>query len=84
MEVARLHDLVARPCSACHACKESNDADCVIDDDMRQIYPKIRTENWPREYNEIRPHGSLGYRPPAPQTRIMIPTLAFAGGGRLD
>jgi hypothetical protein len=33
---------------------------------------------------EIRPHGSLGYRPPAPQTRTLTPALAFTGGGRLD
>jgi len=45
---------------------------------------KILIENWRREYNEIRPHSSLGYRPPAPQTRKLIPALAFAGGGRLD
>jgi transposase InsO family protein len=45
---------------------------------------KILIENWRREYNEIRPHSSLGYRPPAPQTRTLIPALAFAGGGRLD
>lgn len=24
-------------------------------------------EQWRREYNTIRPHSSLGYRPPAPQ-----------------
>jgi len=45
---------------------------------------KILIENWRRECNEIRPHSSLGYRPPAPQTRTLIPALAFAGGGRLD
>jgi len=45
---------------------------------------KILIEEWRREYNEIRPHGSLGYRPPAPQTRILIPALAFVGGGRVD
>ena len=45
---------------------------------------KILIENWRREYNEVRPHGSLGYRPPAPKTRTLIPALAFAGGGRLD
>jgi putative transposase len=45
---------------------------------------KILIESWRREYNEIRPHGSLNYRPPAPQTRTLIPALAFAGGGRLD
>ena len=28
---------------------------------------KVLIENWRREYNHIRPHSSLGYRPPAPQ-----------------
>ena len=26
---------------------------------------KIMTERWRREYNPLRPHSSLGYRPPA-------------------
>ncbi len=30
---------------------------------------QIIVERWRRHYNEIRPHSSLGYRPPAPQTR---------------
>ena len=29
---------------------------------------KILIERWRREYNEFRPHSSLGYRPPAPAT----------------
>ena len=29
---------------------------------------KIIIEQWRREYNTIRPHTSLGYRPPAPET----------------
>jgi len=29
---------------------------------------RVLIENWRREYNHIRPHSSLGYRPPAPQT----------------
>lgn len=36
---------------------------------------KILIENWRREYNEIRPHSALGYRPPAP--RAIIPTNNF-------
>ena len=28
--------------------------------------PRIIIENWRRFYNTIRPHGSLGYEPPAP------------------
>ena len=29
---------------------------------------KVLAENWRREYNQIRPHSSLGYRPPTPET----------------
>ena len=28
---------------------------------------KVLIEQWRREYNQIRPHSSLGYRPPAPE-----------------
>jgi putative transposase len=27
----------------------------------------ILIEEWRREYNHVRPHSSLGYRPPAPE-----------------
>jgi len=33
---------------------------------------------WRREYNTIRPHSSLGYRPPAPET--FIPVAQHAAG----
>ena len=29
---------------------------------------KVLTELWRREYNQVRPHSSLGYKPPAPET----------------
>jgi transposase InsO family protein len=33
-------------------------------------------EKWRVEYNQIRPHSSLGYRPPAPEVKIPVgPTL---------
>jgi transposase InsO family protein len=32
---------------------------------------KVLVERWRREYNHIRPHSSLGYRPPAPE--VIIP-----------
>ena len=28
---------------------------------------KILIERWRREYNKVRPHSALGYRPPAPE-----------------
>jgi len=33
---------------------------------------KILIEQWRREYNQIRPHSSLGYRPPAPEAIISV------------
>jgi len=30
-------------------------------------------ERWRKEYNQIRPHSSLGYRPPAPEA--IYPTI---------
>jgi len=33
---------------------------------------KVLTENWRREYNQIRPHSSLGYKPPAPEAKIPV------------
>jgi putative transposase len=29
---------------------------------------KVLIEQWRREYNQVRPHSSLGYQPPAPET----------------
>ena len=37
---------------------------------------RIVTESWRRFYNTLRPHGSLGYRPPAPE--VFIPQSARA------
>jgi len=39
---------------------------------------QILTKRWIRYYNEIRPHSSLGGRPPAPQT-ILPPSLEYSG-----
>jgi hypothetical protein len=36
---------------------------------------QVLVEQWRREYNTIRPHSSLGYRPPAPQASR--PTLRW-------
>ena len=38
---------------------------------------KILIEGWRSEYNTIRPHSSLGYRPPAPET--IQPALLASG-----
>jgi len=33
---------------------------------------KVLIEGWRQEYNHIRPHSSLGYKPPAPEARTPV------------
>ena len=37
---------------------------------------KVLTEAWRREYNHVRPHSALGYRPPAPEAVYEVPLTA--------
>ena len=39
---------------------------------------KVLIEQWRRHYNTVRPHSSLGYRPPAPEAMGMRPPGAAA------
>jgi transposase InsO family protein len=44
-----------------------------------EIFPTLReaeavVESWRRRYNGVRPHASLGFRPPAPE--VVLPTSA--------
>ena len=41
---------------------------------------RILIERWRGEYNEVRPHSSLGYRPPAPATRSPSPLMLTQPG----
>lgn len=34
---------------------------------------RVLVERWRRDYNAVRPHSSLGYRPPAPEARLTRP-----------
>ena len=36
---------------------------------------RVLIEGWRKEYNQVRPHSSLGYRPPAPEAIMMPITL---------
>jgi len=33
---------------------------------------RVLIEEWRREYNQVRPHSALGYRPPAPEAIIPV------------
>lgn len=37
---------------------------------------QVLIERWRVHYNTVRPHGSLGYRPPAPETAYAKPPIA--------
>jgi multimeric flavodoxin WrbA len=37
-----LHDMDIRPCDGCDFC-QGTDANCVIEDDMQLLYPKLRS-----------------------------------------
>jgi len=37
------------------------------------VEAKVLIERWRREYNQVRPHSALGYRPPAPETILPLP-----------
>jgi putative transposase len=37
---------------------------------------QILIEMWRKDYNTVRPHSTLGYRPPAPAA-IMVPATQF-------
>jgi len=37
-----LHAMNIQPCTACDECREGTGKDCVIDDDMQTLYPKLR------------------------------------------
>jgi len=42
VECFDLHALDIRPCDACDLCQEQGGGDCVIEDDMQALYPKLR------------------------------------------
>jgi putative transposase len=44
---------------------------------------QIIIESWRRHYNTVRPHASLGYRPPAPEVFVPAFTLTQAALNRL-
>jgi len=43
VETFYLHDMNIKPCNACDACRKKAGIDCVLKDDMRKLYPKLRS-----------------------------------------
>jgi multimeric flavodoxin WrbA len=42
VETLYLNGMNTRPCQSCYKCKEADADNCVLDDDMRQVYPLLR------------------------------------------
>jgi multimeric flavodoxin WrbA len=42
VESYALHSMDIRPCDACDACHDATEGECIIDDDMQLLYPKLR------------------------------------------
>lgn len=45
---------------------------------------QIIIEQWRRHYNTVRPHSSLGYRPPAPETWLPADLISTIRGFQTD
>lgn len=45
VETIHLHGMDIRPCTACDACQDSLEKDCIIDDAMKEVYPRLRAAN---------------------------------------
>ena len=37
-----LHDLDIKACDACEACRDRTETDCILEDDMKSLFPKLR------------------------------------------
>jgi len=45
----------------------------LIDEVFTTLFEaKILVEEWRKEYNQVRPHSALDYRPPAPKAIIAL------------
>src|SRR5580658_7621298 len=60
------------------ACREASISEQSFRDELLngEIFYNLKEaqviiERWRKHYNTIRPHSSLGYRPPAPQTFVL-------------
>ena len=42
VETVTIQDMDIQPCTACEACKGTEDGDCIIQDDMQSLYPRVR------------------------------------------
>jgi hypothetical protein len=74
-------DLYAKPLNFARPTREYAPRRCALDRYDREIVYTVEeatvlTEWWRQEYNPLRPHSALGYRPPAPKAIAPLPLRA--------
>jgi multimeric flavodoxin WrbA len=37
-----LHEMNVQPCDACEACRDRRETDCILEDDLTDLFPKLR------------------------------------------
>jgi multimeric flavodoxin WrbA len=42
VETFCLHDLDIKPCDACDVCRDKTETDCILSDDLLEVFPKLR------------------------------------------
>ncbi|HEY43758.1 MAG TPA: flavodoxin family protein [Anaerolineae bacterium] len=75
VDVFYLHGMDIRPCDACDACHASVEDECIIDDDMQIIYPKLR------EADALVIASPIYWFTVSAQTKIFMDRCYALGGG---
>jgi multimeric flavodoxin WrbA len=75
VDVFYLHGMDLQPCDACESCRASSEDECIIDDDMQAIYPKLR------EADSLVIASPIYWFTVSAQTKIFLDRCYALGGG---
>jgi multimeric flavodoxin WrbA len=77
-EVIYLHGMDINPCDACDSCKGMTEIDCIIEDDMQTLYPKVR------DADAIVYASPIYWFTVSAQTKLFIDRCYGMGGGGIE
>ena len=75
VEIIHLRELTLAPCTACDACQNATESDCIIDDDITSLLPRIR------QADAIVISGPVYWFTFAAQTKLFIDRVFYALNG---
>ncbi len=75
VELIHLRDLTLAPCTACDACQNATESDCIIDDDITSLLPRVR------EADALIISGPVYWFTFAAQTKLFIDRVFYALNG---